>query len=129
MTDNEIIKALEEYIKENEFEYFHSNTMGQYRLIRGALTLINRLQAENEKLKYQVNRLKNYDEKRDISLHSRLIANARAEAIKGFAERLKENADTETYFDSYNGERFEYKISTVDVEDIDDLVKEMVGEE
>ena len=39
---------------------------------------IIKLQAENERLKYQVNRLKNYDERRDIALHSMLIANARA---------------------------------------------------
>lgn len=38
---------------------------------------IIKLQAENERLKYQVNRLKNYDERRDIALHSMLIANAR----------------------------------------------------
>ena len=50
---------------------------------------IIKLQAENERLKYQVNRLKNYDERRDIALHSMLIANARAEAIKEFAKRLK----------------------------------------
>lgn len=54
MTDNETKKALEEYIKENEFEYFHSNTMGEYRLIKSALTIINQLQAENERLEYNL---------------------------------------------------------------------------
>ena len=56
------------------------------------LDLINRLKAENNKLKYNVNYYKNYDEKRDTALHSKLIAEAkteaRNEAIKEFAEEL-----------------------------------------
>ena len=50
-TDEEIIKALEDYIKENEFEYFHSNMVGEYPLIRKSLDLINRQKAEIESLK------------------------------------------------------------------------------
>lgn len=51
LTDEEIIKALEDYIKENEFEYFHSNTVGEYPLIRKSLDLINRQKSEIERLK------------------------------------------------------------------------------
>ncbi len=43
---------------------------------------INRKNAE-------IRRLKKYDEERDIRLHAKLTATARAEAIKEFAERLK----------------------------------------
>ena len=50
-TDEEVIKALEDYIKENEFEYFHSNMMGEYPLIRKSLDLINRQKAEVERYK------------------------------------------------------------------------------
>ena len=50
-TDEEVIKALEDYIKENEFEYFHSNMMGEYPLIRKSLDLINRQKAKVERYK------------------------------------------------------------------------------
>lgn len=166
MTNNETKKALEEYIKENEFEYFHSNTMGEYELIKGALKIINHLQEENEQLEYkllgvmhfvdkwlddtelkqdevnrasamrektlqivekqqaEIERLNNIKFGVDLS-----IGSIKTEAIKEFAERLKENADTETYYDFYDGKRYEYRISTVDVDDIDNLLKEIVGEE
>ena len=54
MADNEFIKALEDYIKENEFEYFHSNMMSEYSLIKKSLNLINRQQAENDDLFYKL---------------------------------------------------------------------------
>ena len=53
-----------------------------------ALDLLKKQQAE-------INRLKKYDEERDIRLHARLIATAKAEAIKEFAERLKYKIKTE----------------------------------
>lgn len=81
---------------------------------------IIKLQAENERLKYQVNRLKNYDERRDIALHSMLIANARAEAIKEFAERLKSSIYINTNLLVYQCEEVESVI--------DDVAEEMVGE-
>lgn len=51
---------------------------------------IQKYQEENNKLKYQVNRLKKYDERRDIDLHSRLITEARAEAIKEVLDEITE---------------------------------------
>lgn len=57
------------------------------------------------------------------------IGNIRDEAIRECAERLKERLETETYFDvDPAGTTICYEYKTVDVEDIDDLVKEMVGE-
>ncbi len=55
-----------------------------------AWDLIYRQKAEISKLKGQVTRLEQYDEERDIRLHARLSATAKAEGIKEFAERLKE---------------------------------------
>ena len=125
MTDKDIIKALELCFAEKgtkqtcgECPYHQFGELCKVNRDRDALDLINRLQAEIERLKYQVNRLKNYDERRDIALHSRLIANARAEAIKEFAERLKGKI-----CDSFGFVRH----GKGDI-DIDNLVKEMVGE-
>lgn len=112
MTDNEIIKAWESEIHLAEYvDSDYCNNIDLY-LIKSTLDLINRLQTENGRLKYQVNRLKTYDRRRDIDLHSMLIANARAEAIKEFAERLKK-------LNRWRAEDIYY---------IDTLVKEMVGE-
>lgn len=73
-----------------------------------------------ERLQNQVNRSKKYDEERDVRLHARLIANARAEAIKEFAERLLDKYDIWTESDAT-----EYRY----VEElVDSLVKEMTKE-
>lgn len=53
MTDNEIIKALDKIAKYSGFTDDVSNTL------KLTLDLINRLQAENERLKYQIERIKN----------------------------------------------------------------------
>ena len=84
------------------------------------IDLINRQQAEIERLQYKVKRLKEYDEQRDIALHSRLIATSRAEAVKEFAERLKGFLD-----DFYHAEE-DALLETSDL--IDNLVKETEGE-
>ncbi|MBQ8796144.1 MAG: hypothetical protein IJZ54_06945 [Clostridia bacterium] len=47
------------------------------------------LKAEIERLKSKVNRIKRYDEERDIRLHARLIATAKSEAVKEFWNELK----------------------------------------
>ena len=80
---------------------------------------------EIERLESKVNRLKQYDEERDIRLHARLTETARAESIKEFAERLKEKAN---YEEIWTGEE-EYVFHTVEFDDIDNLVKEIIGEE
>lgn len=54
-----------------------------------ATEMLKALKSENEKLNRKVNRLKKYDEKRDIDLHSRLTAIARIEAIKEYEGKLK----------------------------------------
>lgn len=74
-----------------------------------ACDLINRQKSEIE-------RLKRYDEERDIRLHARLTETARVEAIKEFAERLKQ---TRVDFDG---------IEMVAVGNIDTITKEMTEE-
>lgn len=98
MTDNEIIKAL---------EYSPLDDIGGCRKI-DVLDLINRQKAEIERLKeaYAV-----YEETTGLKW-------ARAEAIKEFAKRLKKKASG----------GFWYEHTYVDVEDIDNLVKEMTEE-
>ena len=148
MTDNEIIKALECCNRNGSCSKcpydrarFEAERDCASEMTADALDLINRLKeennalisaqetlqkhiekqnAENERLQCQVNRLKKYDEERDIRLHARLIATARTEAIKEFAERLK-------------GKTYPFPCAigvehAVTIRAIDDLVKEMVGD-
>ena len=143
LTDNEIIKALEEYVKENEFEYFHSNTMGEYPLIRKAFNFINRLQAQNKDLAETVHNLtlekdalfdkaeelKAEAERLNVLIKTKnkliegldqSISYAYDRAIEEFAERLKERI--------YKG-GVHHSVEDEFICDIDNLVKEMVGEE
>ena len=85
-------------------------------LIRKKETLqdeVAELKAKNERLKAEIRCGDNA-----LALLDRSLFEVKAEAIKEFAERLKEKA-TSTFF-----EERKY----VDTEDIDNLVKEMVGE-
>lgn len=142
MTDNEIIKALESEVKSAEYvDSYYCNGV-DLTLIKSAIDLINRQQAENINLKGHLEQLKSrYDNAKSeikrlkgISVSSskdpmdfcgvlcnyaeELIDKAKAEAYKEFAERLKEEALPKCDWDN-----------CVDVEDIDNLLKEMVGED
>lgn len=118
-TDEEIIKALEDYIKENEFEYFHSNMMGEYPLISKSLDLINRQKAEIERLE------KTYKaDQRLISALNKSYNLAKAKAYKEFVERLKEKYGIFTPL----GVNWIEETKVVRVSDIDNLLKEMVGD-
>ena len=89
-------------------------------LQKDALDLINRQQVEIERLKD--NNQKLYDEmaerqKEEVTIAKRM---SKAEAIKEFAERLKENCD---FFNKQG------KPSACTLYVIDKVVKEMVGDE
>lgn len=166
LTDEEIIKALEDYIKENEFEYFHSNTVGEYPLIRKSLDLINRQKAENLKLRLKVNELlaykqevtknniKNYEEytaqkskienlqnvisNQQIEISAKIEKQIKSEAYKEFTEKLKEeflNLQYNAKTDRKNvkieelKEQMDWLLHTVAIETVENLLKEMVGEE
>lgn len=145
MTDEKNIKALKDYIKENEFEYFHSNMMGEYPLIKKSLDIINRQKAEIEAL-YQIN-VKS--EKEIYELRKELLSKEnleesfrksvkdfdkrlektvkleRAAAYKRFANKLKEKCGIFTRL----GNNWIEEAIAVRVSDIDKILKEMVGEE
>ena len=113
MTDNEIIKAFKDFLNEQVDGYTDLVETGgeRYEFIEKELellkemdNLINRQKSEIERLRYNLEAV--LDERADHS-----------EAYKEFAERLKENSIA-TF--SWNG--------VVLVEEIDNLLKEMVGD-
>ena len=115
MNDKDIIKALEccskqTMISECEKCPIVSPNGCRTELIGYALALIKRQQAEIEKLTIQKNAFG-----AGMKVEARKHQEVRNEAIKEFAERLKKEA---CYF-----------CRAVAVEDIDNLVKEMLGEE
>ena len=124
MTDNEIIKYLEQTIdKYNKNEIFVDNI----RLDKLSLDLIKRQQAEIERLRsvqlVQANRIAKlrstkFEQINVIQNLKQQLITSKSEAVKEFAERLKK-----VWFD--NG----YESPDVDFEDfVDNLVKEMVGD-
>ena len=122
MTDNEIIKALEcctdeSYENCNECPY-STDTLSceRLKLLEDSLDLINRQKAEIERLKKEVSVARDAY----ISIQDR-YEHTKNEAYKEFAERLNEKAQIADCFDSYN--------MVVGTHFIDNLLKEMVGEE
>lgn len=143
LTDEEIIKALEDYIKENEFEYFHSNMVGEYPLIRKSLDLINRQKAEIERLKECPKCVYEYDgEVTEYCVQGpcsnfKTVEQIKAEAYKEFTEKAKKeflnlqyNAKTnrKTIKIEEVKEQMDRLLHTVAIETVDNLLKEMVGE-
>ena len=86
---------------------------------KDALDLINRQKAEIERFKISHSQFIS-----DINAYKEKLKTAKTEAVKEFAERLKEYVES---YDVTTG----YKITIVNAveeETIDNLVKEMVGE-
>ena len=124
MNDEEIIEKLNKWLKEicNAYETHLANggrkdtDYEEYiDLLNSTLDLIYRQQAEIEKLKEEIQITK--DAYTMLQTKNEII---KSEAIKEFAERLKEQSDS--HFD-YSELVFE-----IGEEKIDNLVKEMVGE-
>ena len=136
MTDNEIIKTLQEMA-----DYPHNYEEGQD--LQNALDLINRLQAQNkdlaetvhnltiekdalfdkvEELKAEVERLKTNLNVELENFATEYDNKIKAEAYKEFAEKLKEQA--EVYTDSAE----DVFILAVGISKIDNLLKELMGE-
>ena len=126
MTDNEIIKAMQCVIGKDvncsECTYQKALPFPSCRMMcaKNALALINRQKAENERLKKNIDGL-NIFTKNHITV-------IRLQAIKEFAERLKETITNaiNTYYNSNGGG---YYLAEDVIEDIDDLVKEMTNVE
>ena len=135
MTDNEIIKCAECYLERKTVDecvgcnFLETDSRGfhfcclplEEKIIRNLLDLINRQQAEIVKLEAETDRL-NYIlqcyalEYGTAVDKERFLKPARAEAVKEFAERLKQKETT-----AISCKRFEGVVST---DDIDNLVKE-----
>lgn len=119
MTDNEIIKALEccgilgTYVCDEKCPMFNNGIKNisacRRELNCSALTLINRQKAEIDRLKINLKAV--LDERADHT-----------EAIKEFAERLK--GKKRVVFTAVNDSSY-----AVTVENINNLVKEMVGDD
>ena len=123
MTDNEIIKALENEVKSAEYVDSEYCDGVDLTLIKSAVDLINRLQAEIERLKECPKCIYEYDGKtteycvQGPCSNFKTVEQIKYEAIKEFAEKLKKR------FYLCAGR------CVVDVYHIDNLLKEMEGEE
>ena len=117
-TDNEIMKALECFKSEDclgkECPYFEMPGLCGKKMCIDVYDFIYRKKAENERLQAE-----------NVKLHTiipKMIITAKAEAIKEFAERVKEKQPL-FGMDTVHG-RFNWGIRDYE---IDDLVKEMEG--
>lgn len=125
-TDSEVVKALEEYYQQRDSGYSDYLAYGGKQdeneesflyFLRDLINLINRLQAENVRLKAE------RDKEHDYSNHyARMYVKAKAEAYKGCIGKLKGIANAEQIV-SIDGE---WAISQ---RMADNLLKEMVGED
>lgn len=156
MTDKEIKKALEccEIAYDQDCTecplYPDDGEIACREVLREeALDLITRQQAENENLKVKLqsmrgaaNSLKMHYEEAQAEIESLKIfreyakkrandyktmrdkyLNAKSEAVKEFAEKLKEKSEIVHLFSVHTGDHY-----MVDIDDIDNIAKEMVGE-
>ena len=116
MNPDEIKKTLDKSINDDCDNCF--NTFGNClkNLMINALNYINELETENKRLNKKVEEL---SEVLSDSIKIK-VKEIKSEAIKEFAERLKEKIDCETH----TSEGFYFMC----IESIDNLVKEMVGE-
>lgn len=141
MTDNEIIKALEDEVKSTEYVDSDYCDGVDLTLIKSTIDLINRQKSEIDELKHEREVLiedihhsadKINEQLEEIEKLERTISylegvcestpdKIRAEAIKEFAYRLKQKSE---YYE--NGQGWEGRICYED--DIDNLLKEMVGD-
>lgn len=123
LTDAEVKKALEDKI---EFKNFDENEYAVIDIekLKNALDLINRYEAEVERLKEDIKILRvsveqapliRKDGKSPLSL---LTAEIKAEAYKEFAERFKKKLS----------QKYTTSLWKVYCEEIDNLLKEIIGE-
>ena len=123
MTDNEIIKALEccgKPVNEeccSECPYYLGGQENCHKLLGDIIDLINRQQAEIERLSNFVTEERCIEIAREMI--PAIVKQAKSEAYKEFAERLKESK--KQYEGTLAG-------MTFTMTELDNLVKEMVGE-
>ena len=122
MTDEMIIKALKCCLnvdsKCGDCHFSFERHFCKNALLKQTLDLINRQKAEIE-----ISKTKSFKQQLKKELHRLTVEEIKAEAIKDFAERLVHtlvinNEENTEFFD------FSYTLET-----IDNLVKEMIGEQ
>lgn len=125
-TDEEVIKGL------NELSQYTGLKIHIIQILKGAIDLINcqkakiiKLEYYNEDLLAEVRKLKGSTIVSNIVEHQRIKKEAKAEAYKEFAERLKLHSYIMSD-ESQTGIINMYSVVTVN--QIDNLLKEMVGE-
>ena len=156
MTDNEIIKDLESEIRSTEYVDSDYCDGVDLTLIKSAIDLINRQKAQlaDERAKIEIcaetisrqdaeiERLKriSVSPSKDLmdfcgvlcDYAEELIDKAKSEAIKEFADRLKNEIISETAYGCDSNQHtgyYDYQIKIGDISEyIDNLVKEMVGD-
>ena len=111
MESNDIIKALEYWIKNYDGSYVN------FKILGNALDLINRLQAENKRLGKEVNLVS--IQFQDLQEETDEI---KSKAYKEFAEKLKKKC-----YEDFE-ESDEMLAPYVTEDNIDEVLKEMVGE-
>lgn len=140
MTDKEIIKALE-CCRDKIFKGCDNCAMDEDNdcieiVCANVLNLIHRQQAEIERLE-RANKIlsKNADDafqeglNEAQDLYAEQVKNeVKAEAIKEFADRLKDEINQAIYI-YYNDAAGGYYLAENCIDEIDNLVKEMVGEQ
>ena len=130
MTDNEIVKALE-YCFTNDWnrtkcdkcKFYIGTTQCVEDRKSASIYLIKRQQAEIERLKCEMGKLLPKDCAYTVQMEvsNKLETQIRAEAVREFAERLKEKS-----FKTIRN--YGLTKDVVEVCDIDNLVKEMAGD-
>ena len=131
-TFSEELPYFKERIKE-VFDNYHNLNGGEdplyiavlrdsYRIVRKAEEEITHQQAEIEQLKFEIAKLlpEGCPYATQVEVSNKLEAQIKSEAVKEFAERLKEKS-----FQSFGN--YGLTKDVVEVCDIDNLVKEMVG--
>lgn len=82
--------------------------------------------ADVRKMQSQINRLKKYDEERDIALHARLISCAKAECAKEIIEEIKNNSSTIVAVENGH-EIYETKTHQISAIKLDEIKKKYGG--
>ena len=126
LTDKEIAKALKEcFVNRNgafcDICPYNNGMCDEEQLAKNALDLINRLQAENERLKAKQEKCFYCTEKAN-----KKIGEIKAEAYKECIQKIKEKSNKEQLVCSGALVRTDY---TITEEILANLLKELVGED
>ena len=115
ITTTEVCNKIEELTEENtKLRLEIDNLKVENQSLRGAA---NSLKMHYEKAQANIERLKKYDEERDIRLHARLIANTKSETAKEVLKDLKK------FMHNKFKDLDEYEFEYITERDIDSFLK------